>query len=111
MFTQPLIGNYGVPSAQRDEHGLLCYYESPHIQASGVVVADAAEQYSHWTAVQSLGEWCKKEVSNNLFSLSIVNSFCFLLLFSFCSCSIILFSNFSIIFNTLSSISLSLFIL
>ena len=57
VFTQPLIGNYGVPSSQRDEWNLLRYFESPHIQCAGVVVADVAEQYSHWTAVESLSEW------------------------------------------------------
>ena len=31
------------------------------MQASGVVVADVAEQYSHWTAVESLAEWCTRE--------------------------------------------------
>jgi len=56
-----LIGNYGVPSSERDEFGLLKYFESPHIQAVGIVVADAAEKYSHWTAVESLGEWCARE--------------------------------------------------
>ena len=61
VFTQPLIGNYGVPSGVKDEYGLLKYFESPNIQASGVVVADAAEKYSHWTAVESLGEWCARE--------------------------------------------------
>ncbi|KAI9808969.1 MAG: Multifunctional pyrimidine synthesis protein CAD [Phylliscum demangeonii] len=61
VFTQPLIGNYGVPSDARDESGLLKYFESPHMQALGVVVADVAEQYSHWTAVESLGEWCARE--------------------------------------------------
>ncbi len=29
VFTQPLIGNYGVPSSARDENGLLKYFESP----------------------------------------------------------------------------------
>ncbi|KAJ5716358.1 Carbamoyl-phosphate synthase small subunit [Penicillium malachiteum] len=57
VFTQPLIGNYGVPSAEKDSNGLLKYFESPNLQAAGVVVADVAEQYSHWTAVESLGEW------------------------------------------------------
>lgn len=61
VFTQPLIGNYGVPSNVRDEHGLLKYFESPNIQAVGVVVADAAEHYSHWTAVESLSNWCARE--------------------------------------------------
>ncbi|KAA8647633.1 hypothetical protein EYZ11_003239 [Aspergillus tanneri] len=61
VFTQPLIGNYGVPSAEKDTNGLLKYFESPNLQAAGVVVADVAEQYSHWTAVQSLGEWCTRE--------------------------------------------------
>lgn len=61
VFTQPLIGNYGVPSDARDSDGLLKYFESPHLQAIGVVVADAAERYSHWTAVESLGSWCARE--------------------------------------------------
>ena len=61
MFTQPLIGNYGVPGMDRDEHGLLKHFESPNIQASGVVVADYAERYSHWNAVESLSEWCARE--------------------------------------------------
>ena len=61
VFTQPLIGNYGVPSSDRDENGLLKYFESPNIQASGVVVADYAESYSHWNAVESLSQWCARE--------------------------------------------------
>ncbi|KAK5128025.1 Multifunctional pyrimidine synthesis protein CAD [Meristemomyces frigidus] len=61
VFTQPLIGNYGVPSAVRDEYGLLKYFESPNIQACAIVVADVALQYSHWTAVESLAEWCARE--------------------------------------------------
>ncbi|KAL0264682.1 Multifunctional pyrimidine synthesis protein CAD [Diplodia seriata] len=61
VFTQPLIGNYGVPSSVRDEFGLLRYFESPNIQAAGIIVADVAEQHSHWTAVESLAEWCQRE--------------------------------------------------
>ncbi|KAL7759873.1 hypothetical protein ACKLNR_009963 [Fusarium oxysporum f. sp. zingiberi] len=61
VFTQPLIGNYGVPSAVRDEYNLLKYFESPHVQCAGIVVSDVAVNYSHWTAVESLGEWCARE--------------------------------------------------
>ena len=61
-FTQPLIGNYGVPSGtERDHFSLLKYFESPHIQCSGIVVTDVALEYSHWTAVESISEWCKRE--------------------------------------------------
>ncbi|KUI54927.1 Carbamoyl-phosphate synthase arginine-specific small chain [Cytospora mali] len=61
VFTQPLIGNYGVPSNVRDEYKLLKYFESPHIQCAGIVVSDVATKYSHWTAVEGLGEWCARE--------------------------------------------------
>ena len=61
VFTQPLIGNYGVPSSVKDEYGLLKYFESPNIQAAAIVVADVALQYSHWTAVESLSQWCARE--------------------------------------------------
>ena len=61
-FTQPLIGNYGVPSsAVKDKYNLLKYFESPHIQCKAIVVGDAAMEYSHWTAVESLSDWCKRE--------------------------------------------------
>lgn len=62
VFTQPLIGNYGVPlGLARDQFNLLKYFESPRVECIGIVVSNAAMNYSHWTAVQSLGEWCKKE--------------------------------------------------
>lgn len=61
VFTTPLIGNYGVPSNERDQYGLLKYFESPHIQCAGVVVSDIATRYSHWTAVESLSKWCARE--------------------------------------------------
>lgn len=62
VFTQPLIGNYGVPSGNaKDQFNLLKYFESPHVECIGIVVSDAAMNYSHWTAVQSLGDWCKQE--------------------------------------------------
>lgn len=61
-FTQPLIGNYGVPSGTaRDEYTLLRHFESPNIQCVGIVVSDVALEYSHWTAVESLSEWCTRE--------------------------------------------------
>ncbi|KAJ3117961.1 Multifunctional pyrimidine synthesis protein CAD [Phlyctochytrium bullatum] len=60
VFTQPLIGNYGVPSQNRDAFGLLEHFESDRIQCKGIVVSDYAAKYSHWTAVESLGNWCAR---------------------------------------------------
>lgn len=62
VFTQPLIGNYGVPSGEvRDEFNLLKYFESPHVHVVGIIVSEYAYQYSHWTAVESLANWCQRE--------------------------------------------------
>ncbi|BFZ54450.1 Multifunctional pyrimidine synthesis protein CAD [Savitreella phatthalungensis] len=62
VFTQPMIGNYGVPSSEaRDQFNLLKYFESGKIQCAGVICSDVALKYSHWTAVESLGDWCTRE--------------------------------------------------
>jgi carbamoylphosphate synthase small subunit len=46
-FTQPLIGNYGVPSIKdTDENGLLKYFESGKIQPKGVIVGDLSLKVS-----------------------------------------------------------------
>ena len=59
VFTQPLIGNYGIPHNSRDQFGLLKYFESDQVQVKGVIVGDVSLKYSHWNAVQSFGEWLK----------------------------------------------------
>lgn len=59
-FTYPLIGNYGVPADSKDKYGLSKNFESGKIQVSGVVVSEYSENYSHWQAKQSLGDWLKK---------------------------------------------------
>ncbi|KAI9343731.1 small subunit of carbamoyl-phosphate synthase [Zopfochytrium polystomum] len=61
VFTQPLVGNYGVPSeTARDSFGLLRHFEAEGIQVKGIVVNDYAAKYSHWEAVESLGKWCER---------------------------------------------------
>ncbi|KAJ2819710.1 Multifunctional pyrimidine synthesis protein CAD, partial [Coemansia furcata] len=61
VFTQPLVGNYGVPGRERDAFGLLRHFESEAIQCRGIVVGDYATKYSHWNAVESLAQWCQRE--------------------------------------------------
>ena len=61
VLTYPLIGNYGVPAKQTDQFGLLQTFESSRIHASGLVVGDYTEHYSHWEAERSLGAWLEEE--------------------------------------------------
>eukprot|EP00835_Amoeboradix_gromovi_P005275 NODE_481_length_7843_cov_0.394835.p3 type:complete len:414 gc:universal NODE_481_length_7843_cov_0.394835:5463-6704(+) len=61
-FTQPLIGNYGVPNMGKvDEHGLPLNGESFSAHPDAIVVQDYALRYSHFDAVMSLAEWCKQQ--------------------------------------------------
>ncbi|GAA6043662.1 hypothetical protein JCM8097_008594 [Rhodosporidiobolus ruineniae] len=64
VFTTPLVGNYGVPdnlnSANHEPNGPPVMLESNGIQCAGVIVADVAERYSHYQAVESLHEWCDR---------------------------------------------------
>ncbi|MCR5131551.1 MAG: glutamine-hydrolyzing carbamoyl-phosphate synthase small subunit [Prevotella sp.] len=53
VMTYPLAGNYGVPPRE--------YWESERIHASALIVADYSEEYAHWNAVESLGDWLKRE--------------------------------------------------
>lgn len=61
VLTFPLVGNYGVPSQEIVENGLPCYFESDRIHASAIIVSDYCEEYSHWNATESLGDWLKRE--------------------------------------------------
>ena len=61
VLTYPLVGNYGVPPFQIEENGLPTYMESEKIHAEAIIVSDYSEDYSHWNAVESLGDWLKRE--------------------------------------------------
>ncbi|KAI8799580.1 carbamoyl-phosphate synthase subunit arginine-specific small [Cladochytrium replicatum] len=71
VFTQPLIGNYGVPAATTDQWGLLEHFESDAIQVKAIIVNDYATKYSHWNAIESLGAWCAR---NGVVALSGVDT-------------------------------------
>ena len=59
VFTQPLIGNYGVPNNDKQD-GLLKNFESDHIHIQGLIVSDYSFEYSHWSAIKSLDTWLKE---------------------------------------------------
>ncbi|MCF7844362.1 MAG: glutamine-hydrolyzing carbamoyl-phosphate synthase small subunit [Kiritimatiellales bacterium] len=67
-FTYPLIGNYGVPSAESNEWpagrssqsegwGFSEHFESEAIHVRGVVVTQQSPDFSHYKAVSSLSNW------------------------------------------------------
>jgi carbamoyl-phosphate synthase small subunit len=62
VFTTPMIGNYGIPnndlSAGEASNGPAVFLESNGIKCAGVVVADVADRYSHYQAMESLSQWC-----------------------------------------------------
>jgi len=60
-LTYPLVGNYGVPPFTIEANGLATLMESERIHAEAIIVSDYSENYSHWNAVESLGEWLKRE--------------------------------------------------
>lgn len=61
-MTFPLVGNYGVPPFTFNKQtGLPDFMESDRIYASALIVSDYSKQYSHWNAVESLGEWLQRE--------------------------------------------------
>ena len=57
----PLVGNYGIPDMATGPDGLVLRAESERIHVRGLVIADYSENYSHWDAVESLGDWLKRE--------------------------------------------------
>lgn len=61
VLTYPLVGNYGVPPFRKSDNGLPVFMESDRIHVSALIVADYSEKYSHWNAVESLGDWLKRE--------------------------------------------------
>ncbi|KAJ5371464.1 Protein pyrABCN [Penicillium cataractarum] len=64
VITFPLVGNYGVPSREQidDLLKLPTYFESNQIHVAALVVATyAGEDFSHFLAKSSLGDWLKEQ--------------------------------------------------
>lgn len=65
VITFPLVGNYGVPSRKTLDElvgDLPAHFESSQIHVAGLVVASyAGDDFSHFLAESSLGQWLKDE--------------------------------------------------
>lgn len=60
-FTYPMIGNYGIPSEERDEFEILKYFEGNSISVKGVVVCEYSKGFSHYRGVQSFSDWLEEK--------------------------------------------------
>tara|TARA_Y100000310_G_scaffold318878_1_gene373462 strand:+ start:26552 stop:27718 length:1167 start_codon:yes stop_codon:yes gene_type:complete len=68
-LTYPLIGNYGVPSEEKDNFGIPKHFESSKIQIQGLVISDYSFEHSHWNAKKSLAEWLKEHDIPGIFDV------------------------------------------
>jgi len=68
-LTYPLIGNYGVPSDEKDKFGLEKHFESDKIQIQGLVISDYSFEHSHWNAKKSLASWLKENNIPGIFDV------------------------------------------
>lgn len=69
IATYPLMGNYGVPSDEKDENGINKFYESEKVQVSGFIVSDYSFDHNHWNAKKSLGDWLKENQVPGIFGV------------------------------------------
>ncbi|MBI5413200.1 glutamine-hydrolyzing carbamoyl-phosphate synthase small subunit [Candidatus Peregrinibacteria bacterium] len=60
VLTYPLVGNYGVPDDSKDKWNIKKHFESGEIQIRGLIVSEYCEEYHHWDAKRSLGDWMEK---------------------------------------------------
>jgi len=56
-----LVGNYGVPSDEKDEHGMPRWFESEKIHVKALVIADYSFETSHYESMRTLGDWLKSQ--------------------------------------------------
>jgi len=68
VATYPLIGNYGVPSDEKQD-GISKFYESDDIHVTGLIVSDYSFEYSHWNAKSSLAHWLKENEVPGIFDI------------------------------------------
>jgi carbamoyl-phosphate synthase small subunit len=58
-LTYPLIGNYGVGGACKDDNNIEKRFESGKLHIKGLIVSEYSDNYNHWDAKKSLDQWLK----------------------------------------------------
>lgn len=60
-MTHPLVGNYGVPAWEKDEHGIPKFFESDSVKVSGFIVNECCKHPNHYQSVKTLDEFLKEQ--------------------------------------------------
>lgn len=68
VLTYPIVGNYGVPHETR-ENNMFRFFESHTLHISALIISDYSDEYSHWNAEKSLGEWLTENRIPGIFGL------------------------------------------
>lgn len=62
VTTYPILGNYGVPSADvKSDDDVAEYFESARIHCRAIVCQDYSWKPSHWLSERPLSDWLKEE--------------------------------------------------
>jgi len=61
VMTHPLVGNYGVPPWEKDEFGIIKYFESDSVKVTGYVVNECCKNPSHYQSVKTLDEFLTEQ--------------------------------------------------
>ncbi len=68
VLTYPIVGNYGVPY-ETEENNMFRFFESHSLHISGLIISDYSDEYSHWNAEKSLGEWLTENKIPGIFGI------------------------------------------
>jgi carbamoyl-phosphate synthase small subunit len=68
VLTYPIVGNYGVPH-ETLENNMHRFFESHTLHISALIISDYSDEYSHWNAEKSLGEWLIENRIPGIFGL------------------------------------------
>jgi carbamoyl-phosphate synthase small subunit len=68
VLTYPIVGNYGVPH-ETLENNMHRFFESHTLHISALIISDYSDEYSHWNAEKSLGEWLIEKRIPGIFGL------------------------------------------
>lgn len=70
VTTYPILGNYGVPSAEvSTQDNVADYFESERIHCRGIICQDYSRIPSHWQSERSLSDWLKAEKIPGLYGI------------------------------------------